>query len=579
MVDREALSSELLAEGIHLPIATVFDREDFAVFPWLKDVKLDELKELAEQGNRLAVALVENIQLDPSMESLPELARMICLQVENRANALRTLSIFRKLSLVITGELGRMAFVASVLIVLHALWTSMIVFLILKGAIVDHIQFHFPPAPQPDQFPLSAVLALASIPITFFRFQCLDDLREGGPDLVRDYPLAGVEMLIVEGGGMAIGLSAIFLAWNCDAKTIAFGLCLGFMLVALGRKGSRARVQSVPFAEFSKLLPHGLLLNWLYGRMARAVVNTGRPLFEPFHKRVFISYSRSSTWSSGVAEAMAGALRKTGAFVFLDRVSLQPGLSWKGQLRSGIGDSNVFVAVLDGNAARREWIAAEFATAIWVKMVKRTPEIFVIHPKDVNFSDSTTPAGAFFSELLVKPSRPIPNWMRSLVGAYDEENFAKICTAIRYYRIAGAFGFLGNQIQNQILRVVVPLSAIAQLLGIPILIGIVLKRAALAPHPAFAISLSLVSAFVAGFSARDAIFLTAEGIRRKDFSYGPGLLGLLITIAYMGMAGLCLPLLGVMDVLLAVPAWFFGWETASFFAVATSTWKQSGIIK
>jgi hypothetical protein len=579
VVDREALSSAKFMEAIHLPIAAMYDREYLAVFPWLKDVSLDEFKALAEQGNPLATAFVENIHLDPSMESLDALIGMICLHVENHAKVLRTLGLFQRLSVAVTREIGRMASIASLLIILHALWTAMIVFVILRGTIVDRIPFHFPPAPQQGQFPISAVLALASIPIAFFRFQCLDDLRKCGPNLARDYSPLAVEMLAVEGGGIAIGLSAFFLAWNCDAKAIIFGVGLGIMLVALSRKGSRSRVHSIPFADFPKILPHGLLLSWLYGRMAGAVVNTGRPLFEPFHKRVFISYARSSPWSVGVAEKAIDRLRKTGAFVFQDRFSLQPGRSWKGQLRSAICNSNVFVIVLDGKCSHREWIAAEFAAAFWIKMVKRTPEIFVIHPPGVNFSDLTTPAGAFFKELLVEPSRPIPEWMRSHMGACDADNFARMCSDIRDYRITGPFGFLGNRILFQVLRVVVPLCVIAQMLSIPVLLGIALKREALANHVAFAALLSLASSFLCGFSIRDALFLVVEGIERKDFSHWPGLMGLLITIVFVSLVAICLPLLGLMDLLLLVPALFLGWECASFVAIATRTWKQSGIIK
>ena len=199
---------------------------------------------------------------------------------------------------------------------------------------------------------------------------------------------------------------------------------------------------------------------------------------------------------------MAATLQQLGAFVFLDRSSLRPGRSWKQQLRSAIMDSNVFVVIMDANAARRAWIVAEFMTAYRIKVVKRSPEIFVIHPADMDFSAASTPASALFNELMVLPSRPIPNWMRSRMAAFDHDTALAMCRAIRNYPISGVLGFQANRFLSLILQFVVPIGGVVEFFSVPIFILIASKPGVLTDNPNLVLPFAFANTLRGAFGLR-----------------------------------------------------------------------------
>ena len=571
IVDRLALDSEAFVEAVRLPIATMADRDDFSVFPWLRDdLSIAELKELAEQGNPLAISLVENIQLDPSMESLPGLIAAVRTYLDN-LETLRAFSVFEKLSIAIIKVFGRTAAWVSFGVVLGALGASVI------ARLTKPFEIHFS---RPDLRDFSVILVFAAICILLFKSHSLFSLLRCGPELVQSYPRFWAESISVSVAGLAIGLLGAPVARGCHKKTILVGVALGVMLVAFVRKGRRARLQTLPFAELPQLLAQRTLLSHLYDLMAENTVNTGMPLFEPVCKRAFISYSRSSVWSSRVADEMTASLRHLGAFVFLDRPSLRLGLSWKRQLRWAIVNSNVFIVVLDENAARREWIAAEFAAAYRSKIVKRTPEIFVIHPKGMDFSGADTPTGAFFAEIMVQPSRAIPRWMRSRMAPYDTESRGTLCRAIWSYPTAGTLGVVANALLAFSTSVIVPVLLFASMLGLPLLgvhamvmEGRVSPSTLFASHSDLAITFGFTSALMGGFCLRSALRSFAD-VRRSDYSYVPGPLELLEAMAFFGAFVLCLPWLHLMDAPLVSLAVFFGVEWGNYYALCVRTWKK-----
>ncbi len=570
VVDRNALVSEAFTEVVRLPISTMADRDDFSVFPWLRDLSVEELKQLATQGNPLAVSLVENLQLDPSMESLPNLMAALRVYLDN-LETLRAFSFFERLTLVVLQVFGQIAVWVSVGVILGALAVSVV------SQLSAYSEVFLAPTDVRD---VSVILVSAAIPILLLRLHRLLSLHMCGDELAHSYPRFQVEFLAVGAMGLVTSLSGIPLAKNCGTKTIVVGVVLGAMLVAFVRKGRRASIQALPFAEIPQLLERRALLPQLYDLMAESTVNTGMPLFEPVYKRVFISYSRSSVWSTQVADDMAASLRDVGAFVYLDRPSLRPGLSWKRQLRWAIVNSNVFVVVLDKNAALREWIAAEFATAYRSKIVKRTPEIFVIHPKEMDFSEKDTPASAFFAELMIQPSRAIPQWMRSRMAPYTAENCSDICRAIWSYPIAGTLGITANQVLALVTGIVVPALGFASMLGLPLLVVHVLVMAEclkpsvfLAAHSELVFPLGFASAILGGFSLRSALRSFAD-IRRSDYSYVPGPVELLEAAAFFGAVAICLPWLQLVDTCLVFLAVFLGVECGSVFALCMRTWKR-----
>jgi hypothetical protein len=240
----------------------------------------------------------------------------------------------------------------------------------------------------------------------------------------------------------------------------------------------------------------------------------------------------------------------------------------------------VFIVVLDQFACRREWVAAEFAAAYRNKIVKGTPEIFIIHPKEIDFAKLDSPAGSFFAELIVQPSRVIPERMLSRMAPYDAQSSAKICSAIRSYPIAGTFGGPANLVIALITGLLVSVLGLACNLGLPLLLAYVLARGGiispaslLGVFPEIVMPVAIALALTGGFSLRCALRSFAE-IRRSNYSYVPGYLELIETVAFFVWLSFCVPWLSLNGMCLIALMVFFGLELGSTFTVCTRTWKS-----
>lgn len=572
VVDPAALASGPFADVARMPIATMADRDDFCVFPWLRDVTIDELKNLAIQGNPLAVSLVENTHLDVSMESLPGLLVTIGDYLKN-GEMLRALGRFQRASLAVTRIAGYIAQGLSYMAVVGAIAVPAI------AASTIHVGF-----PRTDGLirEASVILVGAAIVILYLRLRRLSGILRSSADLLKGYPLVGLELLALGAAGLFVCWAAAPLVSGLRMGTFFVGIGVGVMLVALVREGRRTRIQTLSFAELPKAIDGGTILTRLYDGMAEIEGNTGIPLFEPVFKRVFISYARSSVWSSDIAGEVATRLRKMGAYVFLDRLSLRPGLSWKRQVRWAIDNSNVFIAVLDEAASEREWVAAEFTSAYYNKMVRGAPEIFIVHPKDINWAHSKSPAGAFFAKLIVEPCRAVPERMRFKLAGYDPGSCDKMCSAIRRLPIAGELGALGNILISLIVGPAVSLVGSATLLlGIPLVVmyllwalGLVSPGAYLSENPQLFLPVALALSLLGGFSLRLAIRALTE-IRRADYSYAPGHIEAIETIAFFTGVVFCIPWLSLTGVCLAVVTVYLGIQLGRIFAISMRTWKAS----
>jgi hypothetical protein len=357
-------------------------------------------------------------------------------------------------------------------------------------------------------------------------------------------------------------------------SVLLLGLLTGFSLVTIARSARRAKLREYSFEKLQESLSNRELLDQLYSFIYKSQAEPGTPFIQPATKRVFISYSRSSAWSTAVANKIASKLQQLGAYTFLDRPSLHPGQPWKLQLGSAIADSNVFISVLDGNATRRQWVAAEFAQAYQSKILKRTPEIFVVHHQDMNFADAGTAAEAFFSELMVKPSRPIPGWMRSKMAAYDENQVAKMCEAIRYFPIAGALGFWANPILGQLWAYIVSLSGILELLGVPLIIWLGCKPSFLELHKEHASLFAGLSIFMGAFTWRCGMYYLAGSPLQREQSRRFCISELFLSVVFFASALLYRNWLTSADLLFLILCFYFGVATGGYYSVCSKTWQQ-----
>lgn len=570
VVDRSAFASEAFVAAARLAIGAMSDRDDFCVFPLLLGVTVAELRVLAAQQNDLAATLLENIHLDTSMESLAGVVRIIekyLAQIET----LKAFSRFERLSCTIAQIAGKGAVGLSCAAVLAALVVSLLLQKIVTGGATALEPFGR----------AAAILTWTAVSILALHQYHLLRLFADYPHVQVDYPRIRSDVLSTSAIGGLLTLEG--LALHQTLEPVLIGLGIGIALMSTVRAGRRAQNLNSRLAEIPGAIADGTMLPQLYEEMTGTILSTGIPLFEPFHKRIFISYSSASPWSSTVAVHVAELLRTSGAKVFLDQPSLRSGFSWKKQLRWAIDNANVFIAVLDQVAVRREWVAAEFATALRNKALKRTPEIFVVHPKDMDFSATSNPASAFFADVLVRPSHPIPEWMRSKLAAYDTSTCTAMCKAIRTFPLTAEFGVPANLAIGLAVNLLVIVAGFASNLALPLLGVVLLSTGGIAELTTLVcartgamLPASAVLALLGGYSVRSAVRCFAE-IRRSAYAYTPGYLELVEALVFFGGAWVCFPSLSLTDWCVLGLMIFFGIELGNVFAVCMRSWKVESV--
>lgn len=97
----------------------------------------------------------------------------------------------------------------------------------------------------------------------------------------------------------------------------------------------------------------------------------GLPLISRVPRKIFISYTHQSRWSSDMADQTARFLRDDGMDVFLDKNSIPGGSLWKMYLLRGASECEWFFVIGDEQISPSNWVLAESAyvsilrKAIW----------------------------------------------------------------------------------------------------------------------------------------------------------------------------------------------------------------------
>lgn len=169
---------------------------------------------------------------------------------------------------------------------------------------------------------------------------------------------------------------------NGEYSWLVAGIVTGLLLDAVRRNGNRARLVSRNI-DPSTATPRGQPLP----QPLRDTIDGHPPfllnatVFSEANSRVFISYTRSLEFSSAWARKIYTALRGAGVECFLDRFSIREGTCWRKTLNRRIGESNVFIALMENDSVDRPWLAAELETALESARLTGAPDIFILtHP-------------------------------------------------------------------------------------------------------------------------------------------------------------------------------------------------------
>jgi hypothetical protein len=170
-------------------------------------------------------------------------------------------------------------------------------------------------------------------------------------------------------------------------RWIAVGLTLGAFVDASRRRASlvlRARQSPDPKSiARSDPLPAGLI--------RQAGPSLPPPLACPIMPnaipQVFISYTRTSTWSVANAHELRERITASGARCFLDTREIAEGTNWRSYLNRHLGLASVFVCLVDQQTLAREWPAAELEAALRGKELTGSPDIIVIKSPNLKATD------------------------------------------------------------------------------------------------------------------------------------------------------------------------------------------------
>lgn len=456
-VDTAMLRDAKLAETLDPLLQHVAEHPEFMLLPWLRGVSLQELQDAALAGGEVATAIVENIHIDASLETLDGVARALYRHLGSFWK-LEERRFFRGLATRLARKLDLVAWavVATLAVMAQALWSA-------HGN---------PDSPWdawifwPRTISVLAVVALLIVlyDLTWRILYVTMSMAMGRSGRLGVLLANGIVLCLCGYWIASVRDMKPLLAPAQDGPGYVLGFGVGLALIALIRTGRRASHEAnlarMPgLLESDRALPD--FRPWVYRRF----VLTATRLLPSFHKQFFVSYSHSSPWCVSAALDITRRLKSLGAPVFLDRDSLQPGEAWKARLHDSLSDIDVVVMVVDERARRKKWVAAEFMAAIVRRAMQGRPRLVVVHPPEFTpVSPGDTPISRLLAGVLAEMARGELWWMQPQFVPYREEAAGAVCEDLRYG--AGARG-RGH--------VAMPLAACGLLLlflgGIPLLVA------------------------------------------------------------------------------------------------------------
>ncbi len=122
----------------------------------------------------------------------------------------------------------------------------------------------------------------------------------------------------------------------------------------------------------------------------------------PSKSYVFLSYSDSSQWGVRVASDIHEKLVEFGVSNFFAPNSIEPGCSWRHNLKEGLTKCSVFIFIMDKNSINSEWALAELASASKQQQISGQPLIVALYPPELTSEVTKEKLKLFFLNALAK---------------------------------------------------------------------------------------------------------------------------------------------------------------------------------
>ncbi len=228
--------------------------------------------------------------------------------------------------------------------------------------------------------------------------------------------------------GRITGVLDVVRHWD----SMALGLGIGAVLISAIRAGRRGKM-NMDFGRIPQLLTMDEAVPHFYIWALKKFVLTAKRTMPVSHESFFVSYSRSSPWCVETAEAVTKGLSALNTPVFLDRKSLQPGECWKSRLQASLDEIDVFVMAIDSEACKKKWVVSEFMTACMGRAMKLSPKIIILHPPEFNPLEADGSRYArVFSGILQQIKARGMWWLTPCFMPYTGTHLERTCSAMRF---------------------------------------------------------------------------------------------------------------------------------------------------
>lgn len=112
------------------------------------------------------------------------------------------------------------------------------------------------------------------------------------------------------------------------------------------------------------------------------------PYLSKAQRPVFISYTHSSEWAQDMSEKLYIAITEKGLPCFLDKHNIKRGSSWHRRLIEKMDSAFFVICLVDEHSINNAWPAEELETALRLRGINGSPNIYLLMKKDFEYEDA-----------------------------------------------------------------------------------------------------------------------------------------------------------------------------------------------
>lgn len=210
---------------------------------------------------------------------------------------------------------------------------------------------------------------------------------ESDSTLERYLPSAAFVVLGVSVLGSRLAIPA---AWS------TLGMGIGVMLDAIRRAGLDAARRRPWQRNVLRDVRDPDIATRLADEARRGVSPFECPMLPSEKVKTFISYGRGQelAWSRRQAALLHERLTTAGGSAFLDTASVDVGSNWRSAIERSVAEADLFIAIVESETTRHEWVAAEWMMALRGRALFAHPQIVIVRHPDVVVDGESLPVFA-----------------------------------------------------------------------------------------------------------------------------------------------------------------------------------------